>query len=342
MASGRTFRPTDADQLDIRAEFARRTAVDAAKAAHETIVLGLLAVFDRDEYSEDLDPLWILNEDPDHPGSPAKRLDIDARDAASDSLRGGLERDATVKNLIFCGEEVPDRTIVLNQDDYLLRLDALDGTHNSLAFWTGYSSVICIDQVRVSRAGSRARHVAGAIATPQGIVSWTNNSRFDRDAHGYPHVVGDVFFEYSPFMPERQVHTRTWSRSADVIAAVAHTEERYQDVREVAARHSSLEKIQRFYTAAGTPLAPALIGGEVGAIIEPHHVTLHDSALLMPHQLLGGVTTDLNGQPLNYLGLYEANGLRLDPNDKPIPGYIAWGGLAEPPTKGKQQPDLGR
>lgn len=313
------------DQLDAKVEVARRAAVAASKAAQHAIVHGLLAVFDYDEYSDNQEPR--IYEDPDHPGSPAKALDIYARDAASNSLRRSLFHDlgAADDRLIFCGEEASDTTTFLQNDRYLLRLDALDGTNNSVAFWTGYASVICIDQIRRSGASERARHLAGAIATPQGIISWTNNSRFDRTVRGYPVVHGGVFFEHPQYMAERQVRKRTWSR-AKVIAAVAHTEDRYNRVLEIA-KQRGLGDFRRFYTAGGTPLAPALVGGEVGAVIEPHDVTLHDSALLIPHQLLGGVTTDLQGDPLNYLALYEASGLHLNPNHKPVPGYIAWGGL---------------
>ncbi|OBI00008.1 hypothetical protein [Mycobacterium sp. E2733] len=308
-------------------EFARRAAVAASKAAQHTIVLALLAVFDQDEFA-DRPTYPAVNKDSAHPGDPAIPLDLYARDAAIGSLRHELARNLGVNEdkLTFCGEEASATTILLENDRYLLRLDALDGTSNSVAFWTGYSSVVCIDQVRRAEWGLRAHHLAGAIATPQGIISWTNNSRFDHTLRAYPLVQGHVFFEYPQYMAERKVHKRTWSRSADVIAAVAHTEERYKQVLEVA-KERGIGTFRRFYTAGGTPLAPALVGGEVGALIEPRNVTLHDSALLIPHQLLGGVTTDLTGEPMNYLALYEANGLELNPNYKPVPGYIAWGGL---------------
>ncbi|MBW4818431.1 hypothetical protein [Rhodococcus qingshengii] len=314
--------------IEIRAELARLAAVAAAKEAQKKIVLSLLDQIPRDEYDEDTEtePRPILNHDPDHPGSAAEDIDVEAHRAAVDSLVENLGRDLgiTRTRLILAGEEVPARTTHLSHNDIIGRLDACDGTTNSLEYWSGYSSVVLIDQVRL-RGRRRARHLAGAIGGPQGYLSWTHDSTYNMGLGGYPQVVGKVYFEHPQFVKERRLPTRRWARSKDTIAAVAHSSERYAQVRKIAAAHAL--EVDRFLSAGGTPLAPALVGGNVGAIIEPHHVTLHDSALLIPHQLLGGAITDLDGKPFDYLRVYEDHGLTLDPNDKPVHGYIAWGGL---------------
>jgi hypothetical protein len=313
------------DSTHTNSEMIRGAAVAAVKDAQAAIANGLLGVFDEDEMSEDDSARSFLSADPNHPGSAPDRIDFEAKAAAEDKLRKLMSVVTTPEMLVFCGEEAGDQNRVVRHGSYLCRLDALDGTKNSLAFWTGYSSVVCIDQARIYADGTkRARHLAGAIGTPHGIVSWANNGTFNRQHGRYMHVRGDVFFEHPLYMEERLVSSRKWTRAANVIAAVAHDEGRYNEVREIM-RGYGIDNPERFYTAGGTPLAPALIGGQVYAVVEPHHVTLHDSALLMPHQLLNGTITDLQDNPLDYLAVYEAEGVNLDPNHKPIPGYVAWG-----------------
>lgn len=325
---------SDADDrttgIQIRSEIARHAAVLAAREAQKAIVLSLVDQIPRDEYDEDAaaGPRPILNHDPGHPGSAAEDIDVEAHRAAVETLVEELGRDLGLprNKMILAGEEVPARTTHLSHNDFIARLDACDGTTNSLLYWSGYSSVVLIDQVRLRADGRRrARHLAGAIGGPQGYLSWTHDSTFDPGLDRYPQVIGKVYFEHPQFVTERRIPTRRWSRNSGTIAAVAHSAERYDQVRRIAAAHAL--EVDRFLSAGGTPLAPALVGGNVGAIIEPHHVTLHDSALLIPHQLLGGAITDLGGKPFDYLHVYENHGLTLDPNDKPVHGYIAWGGL---------------
>lgn len=308
-------------------ELARGASVAAVKAAQAAIARRLLGVFDEDEFSEDDSARSYMSMDPNHPGSAPDPIDFEAKAAAEAILRDLMTATMTsTEMMVFCGEEAGEINRVVKHGTYLCRLDALDGTKNSLAFWTGYSSVVCIDQARIYSDGSkRARHLAGAIGTPQGIVSWTNTGSFDRHYGKYMQVRGDVYFEHPLYMEERLVSSRRWTRASSVVAAVAHDEQRYNEVRTILKGYG-LDNPERFYTAGGTPLAPALIGGQVFAVVEPRNVTLHDSALLMPHYLLNGTITDLQDKKLDYLALYEAGGLNLDPNYKPIPGYIAWGG----------------
>lgn len=315
------------DWLDF--EYARHAAVAAAKAAQRVVALGLLAAFDQDEYAVELvQRPSIMSQAPDHPGDPADWLDFDARKAAQETLQEHMSISFGVDptNLIFCGEEAPDINTRVGHGDFLCRIDALDGTKNSLAFWTGYSSVICIDQARIyPEVPPRARHLGGAIATPHGIVSWTNTGSFDRKMNRYGRVNGKVFFEHPLYMDEREILSRSWStRATNVVASVAHDDDRYWAARKVMDDFGI--RPERFYTAGGTPLAPALIGGQLSALVEPHNVTLHDSALLMPHFLLQGKISTPVGADLDYLALYESNGLNLNPNHRPVPGYIAWGG----------------
>ncbi|PBI91967.1 hypothetical protein BKP42_53860 [Rhodococcus erythropolis] len=311
-APPRPYEGSDPDDrttnIHIRAEVCRHAAVLAAKNAQKKIALALFDQLPHDEYDEDAvtAPHPILNHDPDHPGSAAENIDVAAHSAAVSSLAHDLRRDLgiTSEELVLAGEEVPERTKFLNHNAYLARLDACDGTTNSQLYWNGHSSVVLLDQVRLGRDGSgRARHLGGAIACPHAIISWTNSSPFDQVLGRYPQVSGYVYFEHPQFIGEQRIHARRWSRSTGTIAAVAHSDERYQQVRKIATAHAL--DVKRFLSAGGTPLASALLGGNVDAIIEPHHVTLHDSALLIPHQLLGGAITDLDGKPFDYLHLYE-------------------------------------
>lgn len=79
-------------------------------------------------------------------------------------------------------------------------------------------------------------------------------------------------------------------------------------------------------------MAPGLLLGQVGSVIETQPVTLHDSAFLIPHVLLGGRVDGLTSGPIDYLGLYESNCTSFDATDTPIPPYVAYSGEVNPLT----------
>jgi hypothetical protein len=158
-------------------------------------------------------------------------------------------------------------------------------------------------------------------------VSWVHTSVFVRSRGRYLSIRGRVYLEGAPWgIPETELQGRRWDRAAGTVAAVAASPERRKKLQEVLDRLSLVP--DALYTLGGTPLAPALIGGDLEMLIEPNAVSLHDSALLIPHQILGGEITDLRLKPFDYLGEYERCALTLSPDDKPIEGYIAWGDAA--------------
>lgn len=87
----------------------------------------------------------------------------------------------------------------------------------------------------------------------------------------------------------------------------------------------------QFYSTAGTPLAAALLTGRISVLVEPHPVSLHDAALLLPHQILGGEAfSATTGRPFSPLDVYERNADDLRPEAKPFTeGYLVWGGYPQ-------------
>ena len=170
--------------------------------------------------------------------------------------------------------------------------------------------------------------MAGAIMSVTGwCTSWAQWSAYDDALARDRHVRGSVFVSNANWgVPEREVDERRGDRAHSAVAAVATSVERHAATVAVLER-LGIVKPSAFYTVAGTPIAAALIGGRISMVVEPCAVSLHDSALLIPHQILGGVATTAGGAPLNPLAVYEQTADDLRPDAKPFTdGYIAWGG----------------
>lgn len=264
-----------------------------------------------------------------HTGAAPTAPDVVARDAAFAVVSSGVRRlREGPRALIEAGEEASTPTRRVLRDDWIARLDALDGTSAAELRWDGYCGVVLLDRVRSIETGrASARHLAGSIVCATGCtVSWAQWSSFDSNTDGYRRLNGAVYIGNPLWgIPMVEVMDRRWERARGTVASVASSHERFE--RFVDTLHALPSAPTTVFNMAGNPLAPALIAGTIEYVMEPNPVTLHDSALLIPHQLLGGVITTAAGEPLDYLRLYERSALRLASHERPVSdGYIAWGG----------------
>jgi hypothetical protein len=123
------------------------------------------------------------------------------------------------------------------------------------------------------------------------------------------------------------------------IAAVAYSKSRAERIMpyvEAAWQVSSISGGKRlrgrYFNAAGNPIVFGLILGQLEVVLEPESTTLHDSAFLAVHEILGGNIVRLEDlEPLNYIELYQKHAPNLDGTFKPVPPYIAYVGDQLPP-----------
>lgn len=310
------------------ARAARAVAVSAAENALETVVAELMKVVDDDD---DRLPV-VLSQDPKHPGAPARPIDAMAQTAVRRGAESAIEeRDAVfsgrVSQICYVGEESGSQTQLIRPGTLVVRSDPLDGTSNAVNLLQGYCSVVTVDYIDIP--GKRGRHLGGAILGGDIDISWEQWSRRSQTGDGYHNALGRVYV--------RSVRLRTEWRAAEVsqeyrvmanMASVAASESRFRELE--AYREAAFAAGGIVYHLAGNPFCAALLFGEVGSFVEIKDVTLHDSAYLIPHWLLGGATEGLDGSPLNYIDLYEENIANFDVSAKPVPPFVAFYGRQNP------------
>ncbi|WP_263729852.1 hypothetical protein [Cellulomonas sp. SG140] len=312
------------ETLRLFAEDLRRTAVESAEASTIAVQQELArGLSDAEDALED----FLMSYAEGHTGAAPEPIDEAAKDAAEEPLREGLRRlGISERQVLFAGEEAGNATRAVVPNMIICRQDALDGTSPALLRWDGHASVCMIDQVRADgrRGGIYARHIAGAISCATGwVVSWAQWSRHN-GVDGYRNILGAVHLANPRAgVAEFQLSSLRWDRRQGTLAAVAATASRRSKTQQLAKRFG-ISSEKAFYTTSGTPLAPALLVGAISAVIEPNAVSLHDSALLLPFQILGGPISSPDGSALNYLRVYEANALDLRASSRPVGGYIAW------------------
>lgn len=306
--------------FDIRqlAEDVRQVAVGgtvAAMAAVKEYLIGGVPQVDGSQRP-------ALSYNAEHAGDVPEPIDAVATVVGEDYVRSELmRRGVSGRSILSAGEEAGNGTQLVQRDLYLMRWDALDGSGSALARFDGHASVCSIDR---SRADGSARNLAGAIACSSGwTVSWAQWSARDPEKR-YRRLAGAVYLSNPAWdIVETELTAIRWDRRHATLAAVAHTDLRREGVLEIADR-LGVPYDRAMWTSGGTPLAPGLVAGQIGAVIEPSPVSLHDSVLLVPYQLLGGSIFTPAGLPLDYLHEYEAHALDLHPGAKPIQGYVAW------------------
>lgn len=303
-----------------QADFLRKIAKSAADETVNAVVAEFFRDIDGEEPDEDV---AVLRWNRDHPGAAPIRWDADAKVLAQKIAQNAL-RDAGYPddNIVFCGEEGGSGTHLLRAGNIIVRQDVLDGSKLAQRVMSDFSSVHLIDMVRPDRA----RHMGGAIACANGLtVSWANHSRFNGRDLWYPRPEGMIYLDGHRWaQPERRVRGLSYDRHAGTIAAVAAVPEKKEQLDRILTQLDVTPNA--IFTVGGTPLVAALIAGSISMLVEPNPVSLHDSALLLPFQLLGGHITDIEGNSLDYIRLYEQHATELEATDKPIPGYIAWAG----------------
>ena len=300
----------------------RRLAVEAVAIGYETVVNGLLTRLDSDADIDQVDVAVV--ERVGHTGAPTTRLDDEVKRALSSFCRQNV-----LQQHVFVGEERNDSFDPRQRGLVLVRSDPLDGTTNSLSLLDNWSTVVLFDMARSSRPGS-FRHFAGAIATAAGwIVSWDLGGSKHNANGAYERLHGNVFLQSIPGhlsgsdLGTRRLELETLRPGeSQHIAAVAASAERRDILTGRLGPLLSLERQVTFWNAAGNSIAPGLLAGNVGTLVEPKQVTLHDSALLIPFSLLGGSVFDLDtGRLMNYLDEYEAG--ITGQQEKPIRPFVA-------------------
>lgn len=313
--------------IDIDVEDVRRMARDAAEAAIDTVMRRQMETLrDGDEAFGS----GYLSFATGHTGDAPIPLDAAAREAVQGVINEQLPRIAPGRRHHDAGEEAGGATTILRRGDIIDRTDDLDGSTNADCLLNNFSGVVGIDLVQEpSGADRRAKHLAGAIALPSGLtVSWINLSRWLPQVGRYSRVRGSVYFSNTiRGIDEFQLSDPRWDRREHTYAAVASKRKRLDALLTSIGVANTDDVI---YNIAGTPVVAALLAGALSKNIEVEAVTLHDSMHLIPHQLLGGRVHDLDSvSPLDYLALYERETVNLDPKAKPVPPYIATGGLGD-------------
>jgi len=309
---------TDANDL---ANYYRALAVKAVSTCITSVIEGLVA------------PLDFINE-PDeaparirarsgHRGEPTRPLDERAASTLSQFLVEAKRGHRILHEYVEIGEEQHRPFDPQTPDLLLIRSDVLDGTTNAVTLLDSWATAVLLDLAR-RRAPGHFRHLAGAIGTSAGwVVSWTNVST--RAGVGrYRDVRGSVYIEN---VLHHYLSSSSAVRRFQLGSLTAGNPNRIAAVAAPSGRRGKLsdkfgEVIHEswFWSGAGNPLAPALLAGELGAVIEPEFVTLHDSAYLIPFTILGGEVADWSGLRIQVLDHYEE--YAVDPG-APMPPFVA-------------------
>lgn len=304
----------------------RRVAAKAAEASNDAVIRRQLEGL---RSNEDITDASVLTFAAGHTGDAPIPLDAFAREAVRDLLERELPAIVGNRRHHEAGEEAGGGTAVVRRGDLIYRTDDLDGSTNADCLLNNYSAVVGIDIVREPTGPQRrARHLVGAIALSTGItVSWINESQWVPQLGRHRSLRGRVYFSSeSRGIAEFEIRDARWDRRARTFAGVASKRRRFDALLSAI---GSADDSDVIYNVAGTPVVAALIAGALGQNIEVEAVTLHDSMHLIPHQLLGGEILDgATREPLDYLALYERETVDLNPEAKPVPPYIAIGGIS--------------
>ena len=321
--------PGHVTTLERLAHVARHIAIAGAEAAIAAVIKDLMSLVDDED---DVRMAGVLSQDPQHAGTPARPIDALAQAAARDGaeakwneLRQGISDKAG--HISYIGEESGTQTQLVYPGTLIVRFDPLDGTTNAVNMLTAFGSVATVDILL--EADASPRHLAGAIIGGEIDVSWSHWSRRPRGAKAYPRPLGKVLVRSTRLDTDwRRLEVSQDERDVSSVASVAASQKRFMDFAPFRDRAFANKGV--VYHLAGNPLCAALLLGQVGAFVETQQVTLHDSAFLIPHWLLGGQIETLNFERLDYLLEYERNALNFDPKAKPIPPFIAFVGESNP------------
>jgi fructose-1,6-bisphosphatase/inositol monophosphatase family enzyme len=218
------------------------------------------------------------------------------------------ERLAQVDPTIEYWSEEAHRTFYPRPRLKIARADPVDGTTNAVTTFSGFAVVLFFEII--GRTGQHVVHLAGAIGSASGmVVSWDARDEL-----------------VSVTWDERELLLK---RDVDDLRAAAVKQGDEMSIASNAAKPARRRLLNKYFdftdeetwlvTQAGNPIIGPLLLGQLGAVIEPRPVKLHDAAYLVPLHLAGGVVRSLDNQPL---GLDEYFS-RLASREREVPPFVA-------------------
>jgi hypothetical protein len=205
--------------------------------------------------------------------------------------------------------EENESTVYLDEGTLLAWCDPLDGTTNAFTAFSGFAVVLFFEEY----AKPRFDHLAGSIASADGtVVSWQSY----RSGAGEVWVDWAGDFDWPALTSEEKERVRLDPLSGDKqssyrvevgqqaklhayrgvparLAAVAATAQRRillnnsYDLFKNTVEEDSRDR-RWLSTLGGNPYIAPLLLGELGGIIEPRQVKMHDAVYLIPLVLAGG------------------------------------------------------
>ncbi|WP_158711638.1 FIG domain-containing protein [Streptomyces xylophagus] len=240
-------------------------------------------------------------------GYPPTKIDVVMNDYLGNLVR------ARVPEVQYFSEESSTNDFP-TQGRLYARCDPLDGTTNAFTALGAYAVVLYFEEYK----NDKYNHLAGAIASSDGtIVSWEH----------FGGSIGEVWIDWPsdfnwPSLEGRDEYLNNSAGSGDDpgfgkqvgkpngtplhgaklrrVAVVASTVKRWRDVisrfnlTSEPDSNAPKEEQRWLSTLGGNPFVTPLLLGELGVIIEPHKIKLHDAAYLIPLTLAGGTVVDFH------------------------------------------------
>lgn len=288
--------PASQSQLSHECRAAARDAVYKTCRYLDLMVQGAVGGGRRDGYGTAVSQF-------DHPGSPPMTIDVRAEAIAERELRRHLG-----ENIVITSEE--SRRVYKDGPGQLhARIDPCDGSSNNADLGIAYGSAV---QISVRDADGSSRLLAGAIATPTGLASWS---------HIAPESI-ELLIEAMrpPRNPESDDPPATetgfarWMTPGQLVTGSPTRVTLVATSRDRQIRERALFDFRGVrHTVGGNPVLFALLAMNTGSAVETESVELHDAIFLIPFSMSGGIVTDLEGHALDVLAAFRDNSTTFGP-----------------------------
>lgn len=268
-------------------------------------------------------------------------FDVEAQQATQDAIMEFLERSGGHAEPVWAGEDVKYVAMRRPPSGALVcRCDSVDGSTQVNNTWMGAASVTAVEQYHGSWSRLEAFSITSMTGMTMSVENHTRRLHADqrsKDVATAPRLhraEGEVYYADHLTSFRARIVEHLPNRHPGSLASVAYNAKRARRIQpfvEAAwkvSRELDGETLKgRFFNAAGNPIVFGLILGQLEAVIEPEHTTLHDSVYLAAHEILGGGILRLEDlAPLKYIEMYQEHATNLDGTYKPVPPYVAFVG----------------